>query len=151
MGAIPRVGDPAPDFELDGTDGRFRLADHRGRRVVLLFYPRDRGVVCVRQFGSYARDRDRLDRLDATVVGVSAQPVASHATFRRQLGIPFPLLSDVDLAVTRAYRVAEPVFGTRRAVVVIDADGIIRHRYVHALGVSYVPAHELVQVLADIR
>ena len=51
--AKPQVGDPAPDFELDGTEGRFKLSDHRGERVVLLFYPGDNTAVCTKQFCSY--------------------------------------------------------------------------------------------------
>ena len=47
---MPQVGDSAPDFELEGTDGTFRLADHRGERVVLLFYPGDFTPVCTKQF-----------------------------------------------------------------------------------------------------
>src|SRR4051812_4240909 len=54
--AGPAAGDPAPDFALEGTDGRFTLSEHRGERVVLLFYPGDDTPVCTRQFCSY-RDR----------------------------------------------------------------------------------------------
>ena len=58
MAKGPRVGDTAPDFELEGTDGPFRLSEHRGERVVLLFYPGDETPVCTKQFCSY---RDRAD------------------------------------------------------------------------------------------
>ena len=58
MAKGPRVGDQAPDFELEGTDGRFHLSEHRGERVVLLFYPGDETPVCTKQFCSY---RDRAD------------------------------------------------------------------------------------------
>ena len=60
---------PRADFALDGTKGPFRLADHRGRRVVLLFYPGDRTPVCTRQFCSYRDHADEMDDLDAVVVG----------------------------------------------------------------------------------
>ena len=56
MAKTPQVGEQAPDFELPGTDGAFRLSDHRGERVVLLFYPGDNTPVCTKQFCSY-RDR----------------------------------------------------------------------------------------------
>jgi peroxiredoxin len=56
MAKTPRVGEPAPDFELEGTEGPFRLSEHRGERVVLLFYPGDNTPVCTKQFCSY-RDR----------------------------------------------------------------------------------------------
>jgi peroxiredoxin Q/BCP len=75
MASTPQVGDPAPDFTLEGTEGPFRLADQRGRRVVLLFYPDDETPVCTRQFCSY-RDRgmdfqdvdDLQDALDSLPV-----------------------------------------------------------------------------------
>ena len=56
MAKTPQVGEQAPDFELPGTDGPFKLSDHRGERVVLLFYPGDNTMVCTKQFCSY-RDR----------------------------------------------------------------------------------------------
>ena len=106
MAAGPRVGEPAPDFELDGTNGRFRLSEHRGERVVLLFYPGDETPVCTKQFCSYAEREDELAALDATVVGISAQDVASHRSFQRAHGIPVPLLADTDRTVAEAYGVA---------------------------------------------
>jgi thioredoxin-dependent peroxiredoxin len=71
MASGPQVGDRAPHFALDGTDGLFRLSDHRGRCVVVLFYPGDETPVCTRQFSSYRdRDADMAD-LDAVIVGIS--------------------------------------------------------------------------------
>ena len=59
------VGDAAPDFELEGTDGlAFRLSEHRGHNVVLAFYPGDATTVCTKQFCSYRDRADELDRLD---------------------------------------------------------------------------------------
>src|SRR5205809_7582003 len=112
---MPKLGDIAPDFELEGTDGRFKLSDHRGERVVLLFYPGDFTPVCTRQFCSYAEHAEDFDSLDATVVGISAQDLGSHDEFRAAHDIPVPLLSDTDKAVARAYGVTAPALGTRRA------------------------------------
>ena len=127
MAAGPRVGEPAPDFELDGTDGRFRLSEHRGERVVLLFYPGDETPVCTKQFCSYAEREDELAALDATVVGISAQDVASHRSFQRAHGIPVPLLADADRTVAEAYGVARRVLGTQRAVFIVDEVGRVRY------------------------
>lgn len=143
----PQVGDEAPDFELDGTHGRFRLSEHRGRPVALLFYPMDRGVVCARQFGSYAARREELGALDACIVGISGQDVSSHHDFRARHGIPVPLLADPILWVARAYGVFAPVIGTRRAVFVLDAAGVVRHRHVHPVGLSYWTVDELRRAL----
>jgi peroxiredoxin Q/BCP len=150
MARGPAPGDPAPDFELQGTDGRFRLSEHRGERVVLLFYPGDETPVCTRQFCSYRDHADELDQLDATVVGISGQSVRSHERFREHHDLTVPLLADPDRAVARAYGVALPGVGTRRAVFVIDEAGVVRQRHVHALGLSFQTVDDLRQALAEL-
>ena len=111
--AGPKVGDVAPDFALEGTQGPFRLADHRGHRVVLLFYPGDRTAVCTKQFCSYRDRADDMADLDAVVVGISDQDVASHASFTADHGLTVPLLADVDKRVARSVRGRRP--GRRHA------------------------------------
>ena len=147
--ASPREGDPAPDFELPGTDGPFRLSDHRGRRVLLLFYPGDNTPVCTRQFCSY-RDHGRGRRRSSarSIVGISGQDLDSHAAFAAKHGLNVPLLADEDGAVAKAYGAWRPVVGTRRAVFAIDEEGVIRHRHMHALGLDYQDVDELRQALA---
>ena len=81
MASAPHVGDRAPDFALEGTAGTFRLSDHRGQRVVLLFYPGDETAVCTRQFCSYRDRSDDMSALDAVVVGISHQDLDSHEAF----------------------------------------------------------------------
>ena len=147
MARGPQVGDAAPDFELEGTGGTFRLSEHRGRRVVLLFYPGDETPVCTKQFCSY-RDRGAdFSSLDADVVGISHQDVASHERFTSSHGLTVPLLADVDKSVARRYGVAMTILGTRRAAFLIDEDGVVRWRKVHALGLDYVSVDELREVL----
>jgi thioredoxin-dependent peroxiredoxin len=143
MASMPQVGDPAPDFTLESTDGTFRLSDHRGERVVLLFYPGDESPVCTRQFCSY-RDRGAdMSGLRALVVGISHQDVDSHRAFSEHHGLTVPLLADVDREVAGAYGVSVRVLGTRRAAVIVDEDGIVRYRHVHALGVDFQDADDL--------
>ena len=144
----PREGDQAPDFELQGTDGPFRLSDHRGKRVVLLFYPGDNTPVCTRQFCSYRDRAEDLDTLGATVVGISAQGLDSHADFIAKHGLNVPLLADEDGAVAKLFGAWRPVVGTRRAVFVIDEQGVVRHRHMHALGLDYQDVDELREALA---
>lgn len=150
MASVAEVGRPAPDFALEGTDGEFRLSDHHGERVVLLFYTMDRGSVCARQFRSYSLNQSALDELDATVVGINGQSLESHRRFRARDGISIPLLSDPDLTVATAYGAAIPVVGTRRSVMVVDAEGILRHRHVHTVGVSFATVADLRRVLAEV-
>jgi peroxiredoxin Q/BCP len=144
------VGDAAPDFELDGTDGRFRLADQRGRRVVLLFYPGDETPVCTKQFCSYRDRAQDLEQLDAVVVGISGQDVESHASFREHHSLTVPLLADPDRAVAKRYGMSAPVLGTRRGVIVVDEAGVVRHRHVHLLGVDYATVDELRDALSSL-
>jgi peroxiredoxin Q/BCP len=115
--------------------------------VVLLFYPGDFTPVCTRQFCSYAEHSDDLGRLDATVVGISAQDLASHEEFLGAHDIPVPLLADVEKAVARAYGVTAPVLGTRRAVIIVDEDGRVAHRDVHAIGLKFRTVDEIEQAL----
>jgi peroxiredoxin Q/BCP len=142
MAKTPEVGGRAPDFELPGTGGTFRLSDHRGERVVLLFYPGDNTMVCTRQFCSYRDRADDFAALDATVVGISSQDLASHEGFIAKNGLNVPLLADVDKKVAKAYS-AYGRAGTKRAVIVIDEQGIVRHRHDHLIGLDYQSVDDL--------
>lgn len=144
MAKTPRVGEPAPDFELEGTAGRFKLSEHRGERVVLLFYPGDNTMVCTRQFCSYRDRAEDFSQLNATVVGISSQSVESHDTFTAKHGLNVPLLADEDRSVAKAYSATMPGVGTTaRAAIVIDEQGVVRHRHDHRLGLDYQTVDEL--------
>ena len=142
MAKTPQVGEQAPDFELPGTDGSFKLSDHRGERVVLLFYPGDNTMVCTKQFCSYRDRSEDFASLNATVVGISSQDLESHKGFMEKNGLTVPLLADVDSAVARAYG-AHSRMGTKRAVIVIDEQGIVRYRHDHLLGLDYQSVDDL--------
>jgi peroxiredoxin Q/BCP len=139
----PQVGEPAPDFELPGTGGPFMLSDHRGERVVLLFYPGDNTPVCTKQFCSYRDRADELAALDATVVGISAQDLDSHRGFIEKNSLTVPLLADVDKRVAKAYGAFSSRIGTKRAVIVIDEQGVVCHRHDHLLGLDYQSVDDL--------
>ena len=128
------TGDLAPAFELPGViDGRrstYRLADHTGHAVVLVFYPGDNTPVCTRQLKAYSDDVARFDDLDARILAISPQGLDSHEAFAAgEGGFAFPLLADEDKAVGRAYGVLGPVGYYRRCVFVVDRVG--RLAYVH--------------------
>ncbi len=150
MAKTPQVGEQAPDFELPGTDGPFKLSDHRGERVVLLFYPGDNTPVCTKQFCSYRDRADDFAALDATVVGISSQDLASHEGFAAKNGLNVPLLADVDKQVAKAYSAFSSRLGTKRAVIVIDEQGVVRHRHDHLLGLDYQSVDDLKAALEAI-
>ncbi|MFL5910273.1 MAG: peroxiredoxin [Gaiellaceae bacterium] len=147
MARGPQVGDRAPDFELPGTEGKFTLSDHLGERVILLFYPGDNTPVCTKQFCSYRDRAEEVDDLDAVVVGISAQDLDSHEAFVAKHGLNVPLLADVDCDVAKAYGAHAALIGTRRSVVIVDEDGIVRHRHDHRLGLDFQDVDELREAL----
>lgn len=124
-----RVGELAPDFELRDGDGKpWRLSDHLGKVVALVFYPRDETPVCTKQMCSM---RDRWADYESTgaeVVAVSVGSVESHRRFSEHHGLPQKLLADEGGKVTGLYGVRSLFGGSQRAVIVIDPTGVIRHR-----------------------
>ena len=150
MAKGPQVGDPAPDFELPGTDGSFCLSDHLGERVILLFYPGDDTPGCTKQFCSYRDNSEEMESLGATVVGISGQDLDSHEKFISKHGLTVPLLADVGRKVAGEYGLTAPVIGTRRAVIIVDEEGIVRYRHVHLVGISHQSVDQLREALESI-
>ena len=144
------VDQQAPDFTLKDSEGKeWRLSGQRGQVVVLLFYPGDETPVCTRQLCS-VRDRwtDYVET-GAQVVGISTDTVESHHKFVENRDLPLRLLSDADGSVTRLYKVRSWLPGrSARAVIVIDAHGIIRYRKVEPLSL-FRPNDD--QIIAAIR
>lgn len=133
-----KVGDHAPEFELQGTGGdRYRLTDYREKGVILAFYPGDFTPVCTRQFCSYRDDGDELERLGVPMLGISPQSVESHERFARENSLTVPLLADPDRSVAKTYGVIARGGFVRRSVFVVDREGIVRYRHVALLGLQY--------------
>ena len=144
------VGDRAPDFELPGTgDKTYRLADYRGRKVILAFYPGDFTAVCTKQFCSYRDEGERLDELGADVLGISPQSVDSHERFSEEKRLNVPLLADEDKEVARAYGVLAGSM-VRRAIFILDEEGVVRHRKVTLVGLSFETVDDLEGALASL-
>ena len=127
------VGDPAPDFTLPDADGnQVRLADLRGRRVIVYFYPAASTPGCTKQACDF---RDRLANFTGegiAVLGISPDKPAKLVKFRDAEGLTFPLLSDPDRTVLAAYGAygekkmyGKTVTGVIRSTFVIDPDGRI--------------------------
>ena len=133
-------GDKAPPFELEADEGTlFSLkealserAKAGGKGIVLYFYPKDSTPGCTREAQAFTEAKRKLAAAGATVVGVSKDSIKSHCGFRDKYALNFPLLSDPDLAVHRAYGAygekmmyGKKVQGTIRSTFLIGTDGKI--------------------------
>jgi peroxiredoxin Q/BCP len=119
------------DFSLPSTGGgAFRLSEHRGKTLVLYFYPKDNTPGCTAE-GADFRDLHRaFERAGAAVCGISRDSLASHERFKAKLALPFELLSDADATVAKQFGVLKTknlygrkVRGIERSTFVIDAEG----------------------------
>lgn len=132
-----KVGDPAPDFALPDQHGQtLRLADLRGRRVVLYFYPKADTPGCTAQACSLRDAREPLDAAGAAVVGISPDRPAAQARFDTKYELGFPLLSDPDHEVAEAYGAwgersmyGKKYMGIVRSAFVIDEEGRIAETF----------------------
>lgn len=142
------TGDHAPDFTLPGTGGRdYSLSEYRGHTVVLVFYPGDDTAVCTKQLNNYNHDLAEFDGVDAQIIAVSPQDVASHEKFAAKHGLAFPLLADTDKAVAALYGTLGPLRFPRRSVFVVDVSGVIRYAHRAIAGLTYRPVSELIDAV----
>jgi thioredoxin-dependent peroxiredoxin len=127
------VGDPAPDFTTRDQHGNpLRLADYRGKKVVLYFYPKDDTSGCTAQACSLRDSYAELKQAGYEVLGVSVDPEKSHQKFITKYELPFALIADTDKQVVEAYGVwaeksmyGRKYMGTLRKTFLIDEQGII--------------------------
>ena len=143
------VGDLAPDFTLPGTSNKsYSLSQFRGQTVVLVFYPGDDTLVCTKQLCAYNNELSQFSIVNAQILAISAQDVASHEAFSAKQGYKFPLLSDTEKTVASLYSVVG-LFGLpKRSVFVVDANGVIKYAHRSVLGVTYRPVSELIEAVA---
>ena len=129
-----KAGDAAPDFDLpsDG-DGQVRLADFKGKKLVLYFYPKDDTSGCTSQAKAFSDAKDQFDKAGAVVIGVSKDSVASHAKFRAKYDLTIALGSDVEGKVVEAYGswIEKSMYGRKymgidRSTFLIDGKGVLR-------------------------
>ncbi|GAA4133300.1 thioredoxin-dependent thiol peroxidase [Actinomadura keratinilytica] len=139
-------GDVAPEFELPDADGNpVSLTSLRGRRVILYFYPAAMTPGCTRESVDFQAGLADFEAAGATVVGISPDAPPKLAKFREKEGLTFPLLSDPDADVLRAYGAygekklyGRVVVGVIRSTFIIDPDGKIEHAYYNVKATGHV-------------
>jgi len=133
--SLPRINDPAPDFEAKSTHGMLKLADLKGRWVVLFSHPADFTPVCSTEFIEFARRAEEFKKRNVQLVGLSVDSVTAHIAWIRNMEshfdvkIDFPVIADLDTKVAQRYGLIHPAASdtaTVRAVFIIDDKGIIR-------------------------
>ena len=103
--AGPKVGAKVASFTAESTGGPLKLADLKGRKVVLYFYPKDNTPGCTTEGADFAASHAQFRAADAEVFGVSRDSIRSHAGFKEKLGFPFELISDPDEALCNQFGV----------------------------------------------
>lgn len=130
---MAKEGENAPDFKLDRDGGEtVRLADFRGKYIVLFFYPKDDTSGCTKEAIAFSAVRDEFEQLNAVILGASPDSVASHEKFIKKHDLKMPLLSDEDKKLVEAYGVwveknmyGRKYMGVERATFLIDPKGKI--------------------------
>ena len=134
---IPRINDPAPDFEAQSTHGIIHLSDYTraGKWVLLFSHPADFTPVCSTELVDLARRAREFEARNVQLVGVSVDSIYSHIAWSRSLAekfgyeIPYPIIADLDTRVAQLYGMIHPgasATATVRAVFVIDPKQVIR-------------------------
>lgn len=132
MSAAPAVGSAAPDFTLPSTvDGSVTLSALRGKKVLLAFFPAAFTGTCTAEMCEFSSDFSAYADRGVEVLGISVDQLPSLKAFAAKEKITVPLLSDTRRAVSAAYGVLdEERYWSRRAYVLIDAEGVIRWHYI---------------------
>jgi peroxiredoxin (alkyl hydroperoxide reductase subunit C) len=132
---LPRLGEPAPDFEAPTTHGTIRLEDYKGSWLVLFSHPADFTPVCTTEFMAFAEIYDELQKRGVELLGISVDSITSHIAWVRNVEekagvkIPFPIIADLNKEVAERFGMVHPGQSkteTVRCVFVIDPNQIVR-------------------------
>jgi len=133
--AMPRLNEAAPDFDAPTTHGQKRLADYRGKWLVLFSHPADFTPVCTTEFIGFAKRQEDFAALDAELLGLSIDSTHSHIAWvlsiKEKFGvaIDFPIIADLNMKVASAYGMIQPGASDTaavRATFIIDPEGVLR-------------------------
>ena len=128
-----KVGQKAPDFTVMNDKGeKVKLADFKGKKVVLYFYPKDDTPGCTKEACAFRDGMDKVKKRGAVVIGVSIDSVDSHQKFKNKFDLNFPLLADTDKKIVEAYGTwkeksmyGRTYMGVERTTFIIDEQGRI--------------------------
>ena len=128
-----KVGTKAPAFTLPDQNGTIHtLSQYKGKKVILYFYPKDNTPGCTKQACGFSERHPQFTEKGAVVIGISKDSVSSHKKFEEKYGLSFPLLSDPELEVIKAYDVwkekknyGKVSMGVVRTTYLIDEEGVI--------------------------
>lgn len=151
---IPKSGSRAPDFTLPDQNGTAHsLGDYQGKWVLLYFYPKDDTPGCTIEACTIRDQFKDFKKIDAIVLGVSTDSVASHKKFAMKYELPFTLLADENKEVVGAYGVfgekkfmGRTYMGTKRTSFLIDPKGKIAKVYDKVK-----PEEHAAEVIADLK
>lgn len=133
--SMPGLNQPAPEFCAPTTHGEKRLADYKGKWLVLFSHPADFTPVCTTEFIAFARRHDDFRKLECELLGLSIDSTFSHLAWERNIRdkfgveIPFPIIADLSMKVATAYGMIQPGASDTsavRATFVIDPKGVLR-------------------------
>lgn len=146
-----KINEKAPQFTLLDGDGRnWSLAEHKGKTVVLLFYPGDNTPVCTKQMCAVRDNWADYAATGALVVGISTDSPESHRNFVKKHNLPLTLLSDAGGEVSKIYGASSWIPGrSARAVVVIDKNGVVRHHQVQSLSLFRPKDDEVLAAISE--
>ncbi|MCC5986314.1 MAG: peroxiredoxin [Pararhodobacter sp.] len=132
---MPRLNEPAPDFDAPTTHGQKKLADYRGKWLILFSHPADFTPVCTTEFIAFAGRQDKFAALNTELLGLSIDSHYSHIAWVRNIkekfgtDIRFPIIADLSMKVASAYGMIQPGASDTaavRATFIIDPEGVLR-------------------------
>ena len=156
--SMPRLNEPAPDFDAVTTHGRRRLSDYRGKWLILFSHPADFTPVCTTEFMAFARAHDKFAALNTELLGLSIDSKYAHIAWVRSIKenfgveVKFPIIEDLSMKVANAYGMIMPGADDTsavRATFIIDPEGVLRAMVYYPMnaGRSVDEIHRLVVAL----
>lgn len=133
--SMPRINEPAPDFDAVTTHGQRKLADYKGKWLILFSHPADFTPVCTTEFMAFARAQDKFAALNTELLGLSIDSKYAHIAWVRSIkqnfgvDVRFPIIEDLSMKVAHAYGMIMPGASDTsavRATFLIDPNGVLR-------------------------